>query len=772
MSSLKSLILFNIAQFNRIRRKPLREILTFLAKRTGQATVHLRDRLHMMILGEIELTDEEFFHKLSLKDPAVSHLRKTIAQGDWEGAKKETVAHMKIRETPIFFFEWKDRKKMQTILAENFPQSEKRTRQLADEAVNHHFNLLGEKVHFEGPIDWHSTVSCSRRWPLSFSPSIDYISFNRVGDIKLAWELNRTQHFVTLGKAYWNTCDEKYGAEFADQLSSWIEENPYKKGINWMEGIEVAIRLISWVWAYHFFLNSKEFNIEGHFEFLKSVYLQTRFIEEHLSDKWTINGNHLIAEATTLAMIGILFPEFGESRNWIRKGIAIVEKELNAQILPDGVTWEQSTGYQKFVTDLCLMLVVLMVKNEMKIPKGILSKLNQMIDFLNSIARIDGRLPLVGDEDQGRVVTIGGTGYDDVRSTITVGSILLNRTDWMKTKSEEAFWFLGEEGLVKESRVVTPTSTVFEDSGFIAMRDKEKYVLLTVGPQNPKYLHASHRHLDMLSFVLSAYGTCFITDPGTYTYLGDFKWRRYFRSMKAHNTVVVDDKDPVDIEEVFELSHIPYASIQDSASDNRFDWATLRHNGYKSVTHIREVFFKKPEYWIILDLLQSDTRHIYDLYFHFDHGLDLTYDPASQSVTARSSTGNLKIILLMTPGSNLEILDGEVSPSYGFKTKAPILRHRKRGEKTSTFTTVLCPYRNEEPKIKISQIDVYGKDNRILDKNVATGVRIDFGEHEDYLVCSHGAEQLCLLLGDFPERRGKVVFLRKEESGSVEEIVF
>ena len=416
--------MLNVARFNRMRRKPLLEILTFMIKRARQAMVHLRDRLRM-IFGEIRLNDKQFFDKLSLKDPTLTTVKKAVAQGDLEKAKKEIVTHMRIRDTPQFFFNRRDKKEIMATLEEQFPQSKERTVDLAEKFVNHSFHLLGENADFDGNIDWHSSVANGKRWPLSFSSNIDYFSSKRVGDIKLAWELNRTQHFVILGKAYWYTKDERYATEFTDQLLSWIEENPYKIGINWMEGIEAAIRIISWVWAYYFFLDSETFNEKGHFELLKSIYLQTKFVEEHLSDKWQINGNHLIAEAAALASVGIMFAEFKEADKWKKKGIELLERELNAQILPDGVTWEQSIGYQKFVTDLCLFVVIMMIRNGVKIPEAVLSKLTKMIDFLNHITKTDGGIPLVGDEDQGRVIRICETDYNDARSTITVGSILL-----------------------------------------------------------------------------------------------------------------------------------------------------------------------------------------------------------------------------------------------------------------------------------------------------------------------------------------------------------
>ena len=762
MHSLKDLILFNIARFNRIRRKHLLEILTFMIKRSKHFLVHLRDRVRM-IFGEIRLSDKQFFNRLDLKDPNLITVKKALDRRDLERAKTKIVTHMRIREHPSFFSHRKEKQKIMAALEKYFPQSKRITIQLAEKFVNHEFYFLGQNVDFKGDIDWHSTLVNNRRWPLSFSPNIDYFSSKRVGDIKLAWELNRTQHFVILGKAYWFSEDEKYAIEFTDQLLSWIEENPYKLGINWMEGIEAAIRIISWVWAYYFFLDSKYFNEKGHFEFLKCLYVHTKFIEEHLSDKWQINNNHLMAEAAGLALMGVMFPEFKEAERWKKKGIALLERELNTQILRDGVTWEQSTGYHKFVTDLCLLVVILMVKNGMKIPEAVLLKLSQMIDFLNYITKNDGRIPLVGDEDQGRVTRIDETAYDDARSAITIGSIIFNRKDWLRIKSEEAFWLLGRKALTKESKPVVQTSRLFKISGFLVMRDKDKYLLFLAGPQNPKYLHASHKHLDMLSFILDAYGTYFLVDPGTYTYFGDFKWRKYFKSIKAHNTVVVDDKDPVDIKEVFELSPVPFARIIDYATDNKFDWIEAKHNGYLPVSYVRGIFFVKPEYWVIIDLLEGSGEHTYDLYFHFNHELEIQFDEKDQSAVATGLMGGVKVSPLVTSLKG-EILEGEFSPRYGIKFKAPILRYKKRGRTPKIFVTVLYPYKNgsigEElaKSIKVSQIDVFGKRRKRYKRSEVTGIKIDFGACVDYIIYSHVGKKY-ISFADVKEV-GKIAYFR------------
>lgn len=66
-------------------------------------------------------------------------------------------------------------------------------------------------------------------------------------------------------------------------------------------------------------------------------------------------------------------------------------------------------------------------------------------------------------------------------------------------------------------------------------------VVFDAGPFGMAPLYA-HAHADALSFWLSYGGREFLVDPGTYTYEWS-KWRTYFRSTAAHNTIRVDPRE-------------------------------------------------------------------------------------------------------------------------------------------------------------------------------------------------------------------------------------
>ena len=57
---------------------------------------------------------------------------------------------------------------------------------------------------------------------------------------------------------------------------------------------------------------------------------------------------------------------------------------------------------------------------------------------------------------------------------------------------------------------------------------------------------AAHAHADALAVEVRYNGVDVLADPGTYCYHGEPRWRSYFRSTLAHNTIEVGGQRPVD----------------------------------------------------------------------------------------------------------------------------------------------------------------------------------------------------------------------------------
>ena len=126
------------------------------------------------------------------------------------------------------------------------------------------------------------------------------------GDHKIVWELNRHQHWIALGRAFWLTGDARYRERFVAELAGWIDRNPPLMGINWASMLELAFRSLSWRWAIHFFADDRpheEARSPWLVDLLLALDRQLTHVERNLSYYFSPN-THLLGEALALYVAG------------------------------------------------------------------------------------------------------------------------------------------------------------------------------------------------------------------------------------------------------------------------------------------------------------------------------------------------------------------------------------------------------------------------------------------------------------------------------------
>lgn len=636
--------------FKRLLRKPILEIIHFGYYNSKLIPIHAHNKLMLKMNGDLSISDHEFgTNVLSLSDN--SNIYESVYQ------------HTLLKDKNYFFFNPSDTQLKKDYLS-NYAKQAEETIEHANKYLNHEFDFLGRQIKFDTKVDYHYGFEQNPTLNIYFS---DVNCFISDWDVKITWELNRQQHLPILGKAYFITNNEKYAEEVCDQIEQWIEQNPYLLGVNWVEGIEAAIRIYSWIFAYQFIHNSKCLTPEINFKILKNIYLHGKFIRTFLSDKWIINGNHLLAELSGLLLIGLYFPEFNESKEWICFALNKLESELGTQVFDDGVIWEHSTGYQKFVTEMVLYPVILLTKNGYKVPESILFKLEKMLDFLDSITMSTGKIPLIGDEDQGFMLKLNFLGYDDIRDILSCGSVLFNKK-YLSFKSELAFWLFN--GLIltqSEIFVKTKKFKIFKDSGYCLFKTPNDYLLLITNSQNKKYLHAAHRHLDMLSFVYEFKGEYFFTDNGTYIYNGDKINRDLFRSIWTHNTLTIDKKNPCTLSP-FELQPCPNAKIVKYGEIDNCFFIKVSHDGYVYVQHNR-IVVQTEEGYLIFDSVERDDVHCYESYLHLHPEVKVKAIDDFNLLVSRNNKS-----VYISSLERISVTDSEYSPQYGILVSSKALK--------------------------------------------------------------------------------------------------
>lgn len=606
----------------------------------------------------------------------------------------------------------------------------------AEKAIEGKFDLLGyESLDFGTAVDWHFEPVSGKHSPLKHWKQFDELATEETGDKKIIWELNRHQHFFALGVAFWLTNDERYASAFARHLDGWMRENPPGIGVNWFSSLEVAFRAISWIWAFQFFKDSESFTPQLFQKALKFLYLHGRHLEKYLSTYYSPN-THLTGEALGLYYLGTQLPFFERAAHWRRLGEEILFAELDRQILPDGVYFEQSTWYARYTADFYTHFLILNTLNSdvtaVELQEKTETKLQSLLDFLMYITRPDGTTALIGDDDGGKSLPHGNTRTDDFRACLSAGAILFERGDYKfvaNSIAEETLWLFGFQGLQSfntlHAHAPENNSYKFEAGGYFVMRDgwaeSDDYLLIDCGMLGA--FSGGHAHADVLAIDLAVGGHTMLADAGTYTYHATKELRDYFRSSEAHNTLTIDEKSSSETGEKFSWKTKAEAKINSWISQARFDFFEGSHDGYQRLknspaTHTRSILFLKNDYWIMRDYVETIGEHDYKLNFQFAEATNPVVEQAQNGDFCVSETPVDEIGLrLFTFGDNgdWQRRNGWISPCYGKRINAPLLRFVSGGHGSQEFFTFMLPSDAGLPAPEVFETEVSGGRAFVID---------------------------------------------------------
>ena len=545
----------------------------------------------------------------------------------------------------------------------------------ADRICLHKVRLLGlGEIELGDVIDWHRDPVTGRSWLRRFWSDYDLVLDSEAGDPKVIHELNRHRHIVDLAKAYFLTCDERYSQEALAQLQTWIDQNPPSVGINWQSSLEIGIRAISWIWTIFLLLPSRSMDDAAALRIGRSLFAQIDHIDRFPS-LFSSPNTHLIGEATALFVAGTVFHGVEHAARWQKRGADWLIREMERQVTHDGVHGELSSYYHCYTVDFFLQALTLSKINGFEFPDWMWKRLDLMMTFLKQFSRTDGTLPLFGDDDGGRALAIVPGDYRSAKF------------------SEEMFWLTGET-----SPCLPPpgTHTLYPAAGYAIQRSgwgpHESQVIFDCGGLG--MLNGGHGHADALSFVLNVGATEILADPGTHVYNGSPEWRNFFRSTRAHNTVVIDETDQAIPDGTFQWHRKTQCRVLQHLSNESFDYVEAEHDGYRDapggIVHRRLLLHVRSGLWVVVDDMRGDPEqtlrkdHKFDFYFHFPSKAKVSVQQESSAiirVDAHADSAHLQLLMCAsaivqgkTIAGQVDPIQGWVSPLYGEKAPAPTVR--------------------------------------------------------------------------------------------------
>jgi hypothetical protein len=521
---------------------------------------------------------------------------------------------------------------------------------LAEQIRRHQFPILGLTIDTGPQVPWRRDHLSGIETGLSYFRRIPYLDARRSGDHKIIWELNRHQHLVILAQAYLFTGDESNLAELRAQLESWFAANPFHRGINWASALEVAFRALSWIWVYHLVGGKMPAELRAHW--LQQLHWHAWHIENNLSFYFSPN-THLLGEAVALHALGLFFTGLPKAARWEQLGARVTREQMELQVHPDGSHFEQSTYYHVYALDMFLFHAILA-----KPDSPFMDKLERMAEYLHALLGPARTLSFIGDDDGGRFFHPYGRRDQFGRASMATASVVLERPAWLLDSDDlqcQSAWWLGAEVLQRKPAEGKWASRLFSDAGLAVMTAGANQAIVDAGSFGP--WSAGHSHADTLSIVVRSGEQQILVDPGTFTYVGEEKWRNWFRGTHAHNTIVIDGRDQAIAAGPFRWATRPEVSIQSWKTNAQRDLLEAECS-YAGFTHRRRVEFQKPDVILVTDEIDGPPG---------EHDVEQLWHLGSLEAKAR----------LVLPDGD-EMIEGWRSDTFGEKRPSPVLRVRRK----------------------------------------------------------------------------------------------
>ncbi len=731
------------------------------------------------------------FQYLNFTIPELQATKFALDHDEHDKAFEHFFKYLKTRHTPAAMCSWWKQDEITNTLKLHYPESALALLEAADKILQHKFLLFSaHEIQADTPIAWSRSYEenvgfDTEIWKPGKTYTLATLLEESHNDIHFVWELNRHQHFLDLGKAYWYTGSEAYVEEFMHEINGWITQNPYRQSVNWVNEYEIALRGIFWIFGYAFFFTSDL--IDKHFfsRFYQILLYHAHDVYESLlsTPSKSPNAHYIVTQAVFLYILGTIFPEYLHSKTWSSFGWKILQWKENLLSLQD-ILDESLVHLSNAVECYCLGLMV-RANNRYHIPQPVAGGMVKMCERLALFTKPNGNLSRIGETPQKNLFTGMYTRANNLQHHFAMVALLLkNQTikTFCPSFKESLLWFFGKQGMQNFNNLSeTPParlSSCDPTSPYAIMRsewDKDSgYCLITTGLDNPD-LSQEIKHTDLLSFELYANGQDYLIDSGPYSYHPTDPWNQYFRSAQAHNTITVDRIKSINLQ-----SGHTESVFDQWLSTPTFDFLSGYHTGFEDldepIMHRRSIFYYKPNYWILCDLLTGKGQHFFDQYFHFPP-FRLNVDFMNKRVDIETKHKHHFMLMpinlseldvtIFTGGEQPE--SGWISKGYKKKIAASFIKYGKKAIAPTCFHTLLYAYTDENVlKLSGHPLQVFSQHGAPLLSHEVSAVKI-FGDHEMHYFVHLYQEHPHITFNNITFN-GSLLFLRTQK-GVIMEII-
>lgn len=614
-----------------------------------------------------------------------------------------------------------EREACAAYVREQWPDELAHRLRVADEVVNRTFL-------FDLPWDMEQTAE-----PVIFTETIDWQHLPG-DDPEFIYQLNRHRYWICLGQAYAVTGEEAYAECFAAQLQDWVVKNPITEETRtktWRT-IEAGLRAESWIKGMGYIAGSPAVTDEVFEQFYQALRLHGEYLAA-CDVPFSAKSNWGVLESSGLYAIGkVLEEEIGDSR-LAELAKSRLLRQIQTQIMDDGVHWEQSPMYHNEVLKCCLEVLRLADRYGDEIPREMTGHIRRMAAADRNWQRPDGTQPPAGDSD-----------VTDLRDVLTACAYWF-KDPLLKSGAYDRMDYEGIWDYGFASQKVYETIDVRDpEDTFCWLRDSGNWYLRSGWGQDDDYLHVrcgslggGHGHFDKLHLDYMAGGDEFFTDPGRYTYV-DGEVRRALKSSRSHNGVLVDGADYSACLDAWDVSGLPPAVNGGGRQKGAFTYIQCGHLGYldRGIFINRRVIAVGTRLIVLADEAFGTGEHTYEQLFHIPPEIHVQTTRDGAILTGQSCCAEL---ILFHEQASVTREHCRISRHYnqleqGVRLSAGI---RAKGN-TALLSAIVCRDKGSDESISARRIEVTAPaTGRILGRSEAEGIRITCGAQSYLIVVAH-----------------------------------
>jgi uncharacterized heparinase superfamily protein len=617
------------------------------------------------------------FVRILASAPDLVEIRDAASAGRWQDAHLALAVHLQAQQPQRFVIAPRQRDSVVRQITEHCSTAAHDARQRADRLLAGSYDILGyTDLQFDGNR-WHHDPVHGRSAPLRFWSTVPYLHHD-CGDHKVIWEFNRQQHWLQLGRAYWLTGDDRYRNECLRQLQTWMKANPPLMGINWASMLELGFRTLSWVWALNFFGGDADRDDSPWLvDLLLGLDRQLNHVERHLSYYFSPN-THLLGEALALYVCGRTLPLLRASTRRTDVGRRVLLEEIGRQINADGGHCERSPHYHRYTLDFYLLALAVARITDDPAATTFERVCVRLAQTARLLADERGTLPLIGDDDGGRLLPIGASRPDDIRDSLAVAAALTGHVDLLIDAPHEAVaWMAGHERFAdarqrieRAPRTVPIGSAALPATGYYISRSEQGDHIVIDGGEHG-YLNGGHAHADALSLTFTHRGRPLLIDTGTGVYSIDTVTRDRFRSTVAHNTLMLNGRSQSTPKGPFHWVDTADATTRRWRTHRHFDYFAGTHDGYTPLAHHRHVFVLHDDILVVADCVSDSAaapqapgspKPAAAVHWH----LHPSWSAVLAGTAAVLSRGDGEPVSLHVAGGRLETFKGDVATQLGW----------------------------------------------------------------------------------------------------------